>query len=316
MFSKFVDAGIGVVEDVSRLFGESSWRLSPLAVALGPVIFLAATVAMEVEPVLGPVAAWVIGGAVGVGLELFGIGASRTAVKLWGMAQANEEQRNWLQWLAGLAGVGVIFYVAAAVLVIWNLENTSLALKLVGTLLYVLSPFAYVIHAVMSLAQRLEQEREKARLREEKQAESEAEQEREEEKKAADFERQEREQQREFDNRMRLLEREQTFALQREKLQLAAETEQERIRAETAVSSADGSGAVVNVQERVPEYDELLAVVRERSANGSVSAAEVQEITGRGKTAAYALLSYGQAIGIVKKVGRGKYQVGGQSAVT
>ena len=294
MFSKFVDGLIGVVEDVSRLFGESSWRLSPVMVALAPVIFLAVTVAEEAIETLGLVAAWVIGSAVGTGLELFGIGASRTAVKLWGIAQ---EREGWWRWAAGLATVGVLFYVVAAITVIWNLENSTLPLKLVGTLLYLLSPFAYVVHALMSQAQIIEQVVQETAVRALVADEAEAER-----------QRQTDDEQRAFENRLREQEAERLFLLRQEKLRLEAENERVAIEVRTAANVPE---VPVNVLERSPEYDELLRKIREGSADSVVTVAAIQEVIGRGKTAVYALLRYGQDVGAVAKVGRGRYRIMG-----
>jgi hypothetical protein len=62
--------------------------------------------------------------------------------------------------------------------------------------------------------------------------------------------------------------------------------------------------------ERSAEFDELLTVIHERSAqSGQVrfGQADVQRWTGRKRTTAYAVLTYGRQLGLVRQLGRGTY---------
>ena len=61
---------------------------------------------------------------------------------------------------------------------------------------------------------------------------------------------------------------------------------------------------------RSPEFDELLATVRELSKYSDVSEfnqADVQEWIGKKRTTAYAVLRYGEKMGVIQRVGRGKF---------
>lgn len=64
--------------------------------------------------------------------------------------------------------------------------------------------------------------------------------------------------------------------------------------------------------ERVPEYDELLQLVRERSAENPFTPTDVQEWLERQKTASYDLINYGKELGVVHQIGRGKYIMNGK----
>lgn len=68
------------------------------------------------------------------------------------------------------------------------------------------------------------------------------------------------------------------------------------------------------VFERSAEFDGLLAIVVERSqlaveqsGKSDFGQANVQEWTGRKRTTAYAVLSYGEQTGVIQRVGRGRY---------
>lgn len=63
-----------------------------------------------------------------------------------------------------------------------------------------------------------------------------------------------------------------------------------------------------------PEFNELLDIVHEhsqlaieQSGTSNFGQADVQEWTGKKRTTAYAVLSYGEQTGVIQRVGRGKY---------
>jgi hypothetical protein len=71
-------------------------------------------------------------------------------------------------------------------------------------------------------------------------------------------------------------------------------------------------GASSVVSERVPEFDELLAIVREQSQGAAFGPADVRGWAGVGRTRAYELLGYGQRLGLVQRVAKGSYVYDGK----
>jgi hypothetical protein len=77
-------------------------------------------------------------------------------------------------------------------------------------------------------------------------------------------------------------------------------------------SSSVERGASSVVSERVPEFDELLAIVREQSQGAAFGPADVRAWAGVGRTRAYEVLSYGQRLGLVQRVAKGSYVYDGK----
>jgi hypothetical protein len=59
--------------------------------------------------------------------------------------------------------------------------------------------------------------------------------------------------------------------------------------------------------ERSTELDALLAIIHERSAGNVYSPENVQEWTGLKRTRAFDLLKYGEQVGDVQRIGKGRY---------
>jgi hypothetical protein len=76
-------------------------------------------------------------------------------------------------------------------------------------------------------------------------------------------------------------------------------------------SAVGGRPAAVTSQ-RVPEFDELLAIVREQSQGAAFGPADVRAWAGVGRTRAYELLGYGQRLGLVQRVAKGSYVYDGR----
>lgn len=64
--------------------------------------------------------------------------------------------------------------------------------------------------------------------------------------------------------------------------------------------------------ERSPDYDQRLAVIRERSADILFSPADVQDWLGVSRTTSHEVLKYGQSLGDVQQVSRGQYRMNGK----
>ncbi len=71
-----------------------------------------------------------------------------------------------------------------------------------------------------------------------------------------------------------------------------------------SLASTD-SGATAD---RIGDFDALLSIVSEQSGGVSFGAADVQRWLEVGRTRAYELVSYGQRVGDVRRVGRGEYR--------
>jgi hypothetical protein len=74
-----------------------------------------------------------------------------------------------------------------------------------------------------------------------------------------------------------------------------------------ALPSAVGGRPSAVTSQRVPEFDELLVIVREQSGGATFGPADVRAWAGVGRTRAYELLGYGQRLGLVQRVAKGSY---------
>jgi hypothetical protein len=78
-----------------------------------------------------------------------------------------------------------------------------------------------------------------------------------------------------------------------------------------ALPAVGGRRSAVTSQ-RVPEFDELLAIVREQSQGAAFGPADVRGWCQVGRTRAYELLGYGQRLGLVQRVSKGMYVYDGK----
>jgi hypothetical protein len=86
----------------------------------------------------------------------------------------------------------------------------------------------------------------------------------------------------------------------------------EALEALKALPSAVGGRRSAVTSPRVPEFDELLAIVREQSQGAAFGPADVRAWAGVGRTRAYELLGYGQRLGLVQRVAKGSYVYDGK----
>jgi hypothetical protein len=123
---------------------------------------------------------------------------------------------------------------------------------------------------------------------------------------AAEYRRQQAAEERDYRRRQDELARKRRERRERER-------EQGRTSAERPANSGEPTNNGRTFGERSADYDELLGLVRERSGGQPFGPADVQDWLSRGKTAAYQVLSYGQEMGDIDKLGRGQYAVNGHT---
>jgi len=109
-----------------------------------------------------------------------------------------------------------------------------------------------------------------------------------------------------------------TIAIQTDQSRREAEAKQAKIERrknrqaalERSLNKKRSTKSGHSTNERSPDFDELLATVHELSKYSDVSEfnqANVQEWTGKKRTTAYAVLRYGEKMGVIQRVGRGKF---------
>ncbi len=285
-------------------------RLGPWAAPVAPAYFVARAAERHLKA-WRPVAI-----AMAVAIEAVGIASAHATLRAWAW---NREKRksdpSAPAWL-GLALVGV--YLAVGILLAVLVEVLPWLVVWAPAAFFLLAGVAYVVLAMMS-----DQARREALAKVEAEVKAEAEAKAEAERRDRELAEAEAAAQEEEERKAQGLASKAFWATVRERgigraqaQRLLAEAGGEHMVALEALpagaSSSVERGASSVASERVPEFDELLAIVCEQSGGVTFGPADVRAWAGVGRTRAYELLGYGQRLGLVQRVAKGSYVYDGR----
>jgi hypothetical protein len=283
------------LDDIQAILLSFLVKLGPFFVALMPALFTGYAIFHTFEPEAGYHLSLAFALVVGLAIETVGIVATHTAIDLY-----NGWRSKSVDGIKVLLMVGMVpFYVAGvAGTVLFAQDAFSPLVWGLG----IASPFlTCIVYIAVALARDLSNIKQKVEQGEQFQIET--------EKRKLDHELTMELQRMKLSHEQKLRRAELETEVKKEQVRAMAEVE--RTKAEVQRKEPDDSEQSVNVQDIPPEYDQLLAIVRERSAGKPFGAGDVQQWLNRGKTSTYDLLSLGQQTGEIHQVGRGRYILNG-----
>lgn len=287
-------------------------------VPLAPAVVFGHSFYASIQESVGPRLALLGGIAAALALEIPGATSAHTALGL--QALKAESWKIWACWCL------VAAYVMLGIGGVVGFEASG-GFAVVGVLVFLLMPVSYIS---LGFSRDLNRMTEAAKMAENK-ADIEA-------REAKVKQDQDDRENREFERQRLLAQDERQYNLQIKQAEIAAqkEIETERTRANAGIESekyrakleahrtkrklaeleaektAHQQERIEQAGEQPAEYEERLAVIREKSGGGSFGPSDVQDWTGLSKTMAYELLNYAKSTEDVHQVKRGRYETNGK----